>query len=144
MRIGMGAVCTAGSITDSMCGWSTKNGGPMFDLVFGTPCTMCPSRQPIAAPALPSGSTSPGLPVGYDPNSGTIDPGINPSGSTIANPYAPNYPSVPGYGTNLDSRGCDLSAQSWFDTSTWCQSRWIEAGLGGLALILFVGLMIRR
>lgn len=103
----------------------------------GNLCAAIPALCPkIAPPSIGPGSTSPGLPVGYDPQTGLIDV-TNTSGATGVNTYTPVYQNnvLDISGDQLDASGCDLTQQSLLDVSTWCASRWIEVALGGGLLI---------
>lgn len=136
LRNGMGDLGTAcGTITNALC-----NTGAVQS-VMGVPCSACAEPAPITVPSVPT------LPIGYDPATGTLDATAN--GQTGVTPFSVTYPSNPGGGSSagdqFDAAGCDMTAQSWLDTSTWCQTRWIELALGGaLALVLLVNFGGRR
>lgn len=116
---GMGATCSA------FQNWVCANGGNYVQSVMGTPCSQCAVQPPTLAP----GSVSPGLPVGYSADTGTVSTD-NTAGATEANPYSPIYPNVPGAST------CDMSAASWLDPSTWCAGNWAIAGAAALGFFL--------
>lgn len=125
MRIGIGAL--SASTCGTFVNWLCTEGN-----FTGPTCQACAPK----APALAPGSVSPGLPEGYDPNTGAVDPG-NVGGATLSNPYAPIYPNL-NANDEYDSSGCDLSLQQWTDPSTWCGSRWIETlAFGALGIVLF-------
>jgi hypothetical protein len=115
------------TITNWLCGSSA------IQSVMGTPCSQCAIPPPVLAP----GSTSPGLPVGYDPNSGLVAPS-NSSGDTSVNPYTVIYPSNPGGSTSLFG-SCDMTQVDWTDPSTYCPGTWLLIGLGAIAAVLVAG-----
>ena len=88
MRIGMGAL---GQSCDAITNWlcSLRPASVQAGTPPGTLCSPCAVPPPTLAP----GSTSPGLPVGYDDASGTVDDS-NVGGATVANPYAVSYPNL--------------------------------------------------
>jgi len=75
---------------------------------------------PSAPPVLAPGAISPGLPVGYDPLTGTVSPD-NMTGATDVNVFQASLPSAP----------VDLTSPS-----TWGLSQWLIAGMVGLGLFI--------
>lgn len=129
--MGDGTTCAVGSAADKMCstGW--------FTTVFQTPCNICPSTQPIPSPSLQPGSSSPGLPTGYDTSTGTLDLGANTSGATEPNAYTPSYPSNPG-SAGQSTGACDWTQAAWLDPTTWCGANWAMAGIVAFGVLMFL------
>jgi len=122
-RRGMGATCNW--FQNLMCGSSA------VDQVLGVPCSQCNALVP---PSLPQNAGGPTVPVGYDPNTGTVSP-ENTTGETGTYAYQPTYPS------NVSAAGapvCDWATASWLDVSTWCGANWMIAGVVGLGLVLML------
>jgi hypothetical protein len=107
----------------------------------GPSCVACNAGAGIQEPTLAPGSTSPGLPTTYDASTGEVTSNVD--GSTVTNPYSAVYPNVAA--DTYDSSGCDLTAQSILDPTSWCSQYWTGAlALGGLAFVLTVFLSGRR
>ena len=117
------------------CSWfqSWLCGSSSVEAVMGRPCSEC---NQITAPSLAANAGGPALPVGYDPNTGEIDPS-NTTGQTGIYPYAPTYPAnvAPNSGAGV---ACDWTQASWLDFTTWCSANWMMAGVVGLGVVLLL------
>jgi hypothetical protein len=123
----------------SACNWLTNvfcSGGAL-ETAFGVPCSTCPVNQPLQPPTI-TNQPGPTLPVGYNPDTGTISSGSgNTTGQTGA--VLPTYtlPNVPGYDNSNNGGGggggatpsCDWTQASWTDITTWCGTNWLLAGI---------------
>jgi hypothetical protein len=125
------------------CNWLTNvfcSGGAL-ETAFGVPCSTCPVNQPLQPPTI-TNQPGPTLPVGYNPDTGTIS---SSSGNTTGQTGSvlPTYslPDVPGYDNSGGGGGtpsCDWTQASWTDITTWCGTNWLLAGLvlvGGAIMI---------
>ena len=127
--------------------WNSRGMGDLnswWCTVFSTaaqrsnPTGWCAQYLP-AAPALPAGSTSPGVPVGYSDQTLTGAVPDNTSGATtVPVPYSPVYSEVP-------TSECDWTAANPLDVTTWCAGDWaIALGLVVGAVLVMKGLGGRR